>query len=145
MLDRLVDLHPHGDASPFPPRPPVIATLCIDPDLLRKCIRKLTNGGGGGGPSGWTFDHLKPIMKEDGLLKSVGALIGAMINASLPEYVMKLLLASRLIPLFKDASRDPSKIRPIAVGEIFVRIAEAYNMTELSSVCPALFAPPYLE
>jgi hypothetical protein len=69
------------------------------------------------------------------------ALLKDIINGNLPERARQLLLASRLVALAKPNS---GKYRPIAVGELFYRLAGVIVVRKVTADAAALLTPHQL-
>ena len=68
------------------------------------------------------------------------ALLKDILNGNLPKRARQLLLASRLVAL----SKPDGKYRPIAVGELFYRLAGVIAVRRVSQSATALLAPHQL-
>jgi hypothetical protein len=79
--------------------------------------------GSAGGPSGWTFEHLRILSGSSEAEDLLADLVILLARGQVPAAARGLYTSSRLIPLDKrrpDGSRD---VRPVAVGEVFLRLA----------------------
>jgi hypothetical protein len=100
-------------------------TIEVDSRGLLRALRRSPRASSGG-PSGWTFDHLRQIVGEDS--DTAGALVAYiqdLIDGRVTPSMRDTVLASRLIPLQKPASAGGG-VRPIAVGEIFLRLTSRW-------------------
>jgi hypothetical protein len=74
--------------------------------------------GSAAGPSGWTYEHVKAAVKASQEAEiAVLALMSAMVQGKLPH--VPALLQSTLLPI----SKPRGGIRPIAIGEVWYRLA----------------------
>jgi hypothetical protein len=120
VQEELCSLHPPL-SNPIPKLPPQFADFQIshvDPDSIRNIVKKHCNGSASG-PSGWTFELLLPFVSDERCLAGLSVLIKHIINGVAP----RVLLASHLIGRHK---RDSVRLRPIAMCEVFLKIAEIY-------------------
>ena len=138
VIDQLVSLHPSRYPSPSLPLAPdlTVPIVSVDPKLIAKIVRKGANGSGGG-PSGWSYDLLLPLVNNQDALCGLCALITLIVNARIPPGVWPLLLASRLVPLKKS----DDGVRPIAIGEVFVSLCSSYLVHEFQGSCSEYFSP----
>ena len=84
------------------------------------------------GPSGWTFEHLRDIFPEEE--RSTGVMnltqiITHITTGNIPEAVVQALASSRLHALAKPNSTG---VRPVAVGEVWTRLASKAIASHLS-------------
>ena len=86
---------------------------------MRRIIRSSDNGSAAG-PSGWTGSLLAALVEPDICRLSIIALLKDILNGSIPDAARPYLLASRLVAITKPNS---DSLRPIAVGELFYRLA----------------------
>lgn len=114
-LSRLKALHP------FEPEPAIHGTgptpVKVAKRRVQKAIRKL-NRDSSGAISGWDASLLKLAAKEPDFVEFLCALTTMIASGTAPGQM--LLLASRGVALKKD---NHGAVRPIAVGEVFYRIA----------------------
>jgi hypothetical protein len=143
LLQKMKDLHPQPINSPnlvlpstwnldqcqfqFPEK-----TVC---DLVFHLPKLKANGF-----SSWTFDLITQSMKID-KSKKVSLLFTEVFNllASGKARHKHLWISSRLLAISKD---DPNSIRPIAIGEVFIRIVDkliALYILGLVDVVSALY------
>jgi hypothetical protein len=107
-----------------------------DDDILRRIILH-SNNGSSSGPSGWGGNMLSSLVMSDICRAGIRALLKDIINGSLPEEARQYLLASRLVGLNKPTGG----LRPIAVGELFYRLAGIIAVSKVLSPAAALLAP----
>jgi hypothetical protein len=131
-------LHPALPASSVLPTLPADAPQMIleDDDILRRIIQR-SNNGSASGPSGWGGNMLSTLSESDICRAGIRALLRDIINGSLPEQARQYLLASRLVGLNKPTGGA----RPIAVGELFYRLAGIIAVSKVVSPAAALLAP----
>jgi hypothetical protein len=125
----VISTPPHTHSTPFPPLPHSTppTTNALDLKQVLTAAKKL-NRGSAPGPSGWTVAHTLFILNNKSLGPLFLSFITYIINGSVSGTARTRLLASRLIPIPKDPFAHgicPTKdmIRPVAVGEVFYRLA----------------------
>jgi hypothetical protein len=114
-VERLESLHPHEDEPILRSQGP--NALVVPFNHVKKAIRKLDRESSGG-ISGWDAALLKVAAKEKHFLAFLHLLTTLIAKGTAPG--AQLLLGARGIALRKDLG---GSIRPIAVGEMFYRIA----------------------
>ena len=78
--------------------------------------------GSSGGPSGWRGSHLKEMLKakcKPSFLAALAAFCTRIANGSFSDECMAVITAARLVPIGKPSGG----LRPIAVGDVFRRLA----------------------
>jgi hypothetical protein len=130
-LAALRALHP---AAPPPPVPTTTALpATVTQDMLVDVLGQLPKGSAPG-PSGWTYEHMKAATSgANSALGALLALVNAIVSGKLPH--LPALLDCTLHAFEKPGSGG---IRPIAVGEVFVRLAGLCAMATCPSAGPAL-------
>jgi len=115
-VESLRNLHPVGPDSPFGnrlgARGPSVTTAQVIAAI------RSTSYDTAGGPSGWSTTLLKTACRSTDFVRFLTKLANMIAQGTAPG--ARFLLGSTLIPL-KRAGAD--KIRPIAIGEHFYRIA----------------------
>lgn len=109
---------PHDSVLPVLPDDIPMLTVNADEGLV-KIICQMVNGSAPG-PSGWTAEMVRVLTEDPDCLTGLAMLIQDITNGNLPDSIKPFLLASNLIGLDKN---DGVSVRPIAIGEIFYRIA----------------------
>jgi hypothetical protein len=144
VLLALRALHPRGDcALPLPPAtaaPPEL--MAVDPLTLARLLKHRVDNGSAPGPSGWTGSHLQLLVDsgERDAISGLCMLTKDLCNGVFTGGMQKRLLACVLQPIEKPGSRAGSRaIRPIAMGETFVKLAEHYCMSLIEELLPNLF------
>jgi hypothetical protein len=123
VVSQLKELHPQ-DSFALPPLPEDAVDYILDKHTDRqyfiKQMRKMDDGTSTG-PSQWS-GHMLRVLSEDRIsVDGLMELVGYIINGKLPAEARQLITASRIIALYKDD--DHVNIRPIAIGEVFYRLA----------------------
>ena len=75
-------------------------------NLNQQCLARMSRSaprGSGGGPSGWRDEHLRALIADHQISDYIYFLCSAIASGSLPEEVISLLSASRLVALPKDS------------------------------------------
>lgn len=129
ILEALKKLHPPG-RSPLLPElrvPPV--AIFADPETLIAIVRKHATGSSAG-PSGWTFDLIAQVLKHapefaDALAEIVSAILnGVETSTALFECILVAVGKTGKV-VNGNLARE---LRPIAMGEVFVKLAELYAL-----------------
>lgn len=115
-LQSLRHLHPDGPVNPFGNRSgtrgPSVTTAQVTAAI------RSTSYDTAGGPSGWSTSLLKTASKSQDFVRFLTKLANMIAQGTAPG--ARFLLASSLLPLQQSGA---TKIRPIAIGEHFYRIA----------------------
>ena len=85
--------------------------------------------GSAPGVTGWTGNMLSVLSNDDDCRRYLAVLCQTIINNRIPDKIRELLLTSILIPIPKDNGG----IRPIAIGEMIMRCASSYAMSQIST------------
>lgn len=131
-IAKLQALHP---SAPPPQTPnPTVAAVTVTMDTFKDVLRGLPKGSASG-PSGWTYEHIKAATETD-VYARVAALrlINAIISGKLPH--LPELLDSTLIALEKPGAGGG--VRPIAIGEVWLRLAGLCAMASCPGAGQAL-------
>jgi hypothetical protein len=134
-IDALADilaLHPSAPSEPFPAKPQAPRIIIPDEDKFDAALKAIDNGSAPG-PSLWTPRLLSYIAEDQEAKKGLLAVMSRLLNGSLSPDLMSLFLASRLlaVPKMKEGAR--TGLRPIAVGDVFVRLAAKIGSLGLPS------------
>ena len=139
VIEKLRLLHPTATEVMAPlPHNRAVDLIAVDEVKLFRLI-KVVNNGSAPGPSGWSGSHLKLISEcESEEAKSgLTLMVKDIANGVFGGATQQRLLASVLIPVtYLD---KPGKVRPIAMGEVFVKLASHYVMSLIEADIPALF------
>jgi len=108
----------------------------VNPMMVRLIKGKMANGAAPG-PSGWTGELLEALTDDPDWVRCVCILIEDIINGNLRSDARSYLVASTLHPIPKSEGG----IRPIAVGEVWYKLAASYVMDSVRDSFPALFEP----
>jgi len=137
-MQRLKELHPAATKGMQSiPLGKGIELTAIDPQALVQLIKHRVNNGSAPGPSGWTGSHLQLIAQCESASAREGLclLIRDICNGVFGGHTQQRLLASILTPI----SKPGGGVRPIAMGEVMVKLAAHYLMTIIESKLPSLF------
>ena len=102
-----------------PPDLPLQATpaAVLRREHLDAVMQRLPRGKAAG-PSGWTYEHIRAVVSaSDASAAAVQAFLNLLLSGAFPH--CPELLAARLIPLRKPNGG----VRPIAIGEVWFRLA----------------------
>ena len=139
-LSRLRELHPAATES-MPPVPTnkAIDIVAVDSATLLTLIKRRVNNGSAPGLSGWTGSHLQLIADSgrEAAVSGLCLLVKDIANGVFGGATKQRLLASVLVPIAK--SSKAGDIRPIAMGEVFVKLASHYLMSLIEDQLPSLF------
>ncbi|MDR3403430.1 MAG: reverse transcriptase domain-containing protein [Chthoniobacter sp.] len=143
-IDQLHTLHP-APTEPMPPLPKDHRTIMpelvtVDQKALLRLLQRRINNGSAPGPSGWTGAHLQ-LIAERGTKQAIDglcALIQDLCNGVFDGDLKQRLLSCTLMPIWKKGVG--SGIRPIAIGEVFPRLAAHYQMSLIADELPRLFS-----
>ena len=133
---RLHPRPPSDTALPVLPTEAPPSVLEDDAGIRRLLVQ--SDNGTSPGPSGWGGNMLSILVQSDICRLGVIALLRDIVNGELPDDARQLLLASRLVALTKPNSDG---YRPIAVGELFYRLAAIVAVRRVSTEAARLLAP----
>lgn len=122
VVAELQSLQRPADALPFPQQAGQVQPAAVSKSVVCSCVSSI-NLDTSGGPSGWPVFLLKAAMKEALFVDFLVMLVNQIVQGTAPA--RDLLCASRLVPLRKSNG----KLRPIAVGELFYRVAGKAHLT----------------
>jgi hypothetical protein len=138
VIDKLRQLHPPPENAEdcimpaVPAKPPIVI---VDKLKLKALARKAPKGRAPG-PSGWTLELLLPLLDDDICLEGITLLVQLITNNALDDHSRRLLTSSILLGA---AKKDPTSIRPLAMGELFLRLAAFYVLELDKASHPAIF------
>ena len=137
--ETMLRLHPRQPSDTVLPALPEGAPPSVleDDAGMRRLLIQSDNGTSAG-PSGWGGNMLALLVQSDICRLGVIALLRDIVNGELPDDARQLLLASRLVALTKPNSDG---YRPIAVGELFYRLAAIVAVRRVSTAAARLLAP----
>ena len=134
----LVNLHPPlPEGAMIPARPGGTSPIILeDDDDMRRLLRS-SNNGSAGGPSGWAGNMLSSLVESALCRAGIITLLSDIVNNNLPDQARQYLLSSRLVGL----SKPDSGVRPIAIGEVFYRLAAVLAVRRVTAAASALLVP----
>ena len=139
-MAQLDKLHPQASEA-LPPLPAVhdVPLVELDLSLLTRVITDKCHNGAAPGPSGWTGSHLRVLWErlESSPRKGLELFIRDICNGVFSGHVKDRLLACTLIPVAKP--NDAVAVRPIAIGDVFVKCASHYIMMTSSDLVRQCF------
>jgi hypothetical protein len=119
--EQLRNLNPRQD-TPLPDLPEAAPRVIIAADeTFRKTIKKFVINGSSPSGSGWTGDHLTPLLKDQDCLRVLALLATLIRNGELDDTCRSHLLGNPLYALQKPAGGT----RPIVPAEPFYKMAAA--------------------
>ena len=152
-ISQLRQLHPPAKESMAAmPANKGVELVAVDAKVLLSLLQNRVNNGSAPGPSGWTGSHLQ-LLATAGSEESRNGLcllIRDICNGVFGGATQQRLLASVLVPIDKtkfaaaprgkrQPRRSPPRIRPVAMGETFVKLAAHYSMSLIEEQLPKLF------
>jgi len=119
--DRLRALHPVTAATPIPVCPAGPRDfVSVDGRQLARVVQDYR--GQAPGPSGWTADLLAILLDDEEMRNGFACIVTDIANGDARDRVLHLrLIACVVVGLVKDESTG--KLRPIAMGELFLKCA----------------------
>ena len=139
IIENLRAMHPPGSPSDAQvPLPNVPQSLALpDPDLLAKIVSKHARAKSPG-LSGWTAEMLLPLLRDPDCAKGLAALMLDIANGLFTSpHVRDALLRGHLLP----ARKKVTKIRPIAISEVFYRITASWLIHLTRQKAAEIFEP----
>ena len=135
ICQKLRDLHPQNwDTFDLPPDSPEIAILSTEE--LRAAGRRLAKGSAPG-PTGTTDGIIRLLLDDEICCVSMCHMFADLINGFLSKQVMNRLKRVRLVALPKQNNG----VRPICVGEVFVKLAGIILVARHEHTLEKLFSP----
>ena len=120
----------------MPPAPAKSPIVIVDKLKLKSLVRKSPKGCAPG-PSGWTLELLLPLLDDGVVLEGISILVQLIANNSLDPRSRSLLTTSILL----GTAKKDSSIRPVAMGELFLKLAALYAL-ELDPRLPTQKSSP---
>ena len=137
VKELLKDLHPRQRSEV--PQVPTSDKVEVNTGTLLKLIKTKINNGSASTLAGWNGEMVQAISANKPTMKKFAQFIQDIINDELPKEVRTLLLSSKLI-----AGPKPVGIRPIAIGDIFVKLGSTYVIECIKEELPKIFEPHQL-
>ena len=143
-LDLLRDLHPSIAGSPSTTGTQPINTgrtsvLSIDTEQLRRVAKRACRGAACG-RTGWTDELVVQLLDDDATVNALKPLLLDIANDRLDPAVRHRLTACKLSALPKSNNG----VRPIAIGEVLLKLTSAYVLETLRDEISAIFRPTQL-
>ena len=143
----LARLHPQRDdfggrQAPLPPQDHAGDYITLDPNdaPLRRKVAKWLDNGAAPGPSGMRGNYLHAAIDDDTCYRGILSILADIINGRMDERATQLLLTCVLYP----TNKDKGGIRPIACGEVLVRVAGLIAFDAIRDEANTLFGPTQL-
>jgi hypothetical protein len=136
VTEQLKSLHPPASA-PLPPVDDLWKKIFLKEQDVARFSRRFFDKGAAPRPSGWTGAMIVPLLDNQVCRRGLAIVFTHIINGTIPEGTLKeTLRAARLIPL----SKPTNGVRPIAIGEIFTRLAANISLQKVSlkSIFPTI-------
>jgi hypothetical protein len=127
----------HPPATNVAPDCPADApSVFVDPKDLDKLVRSLANFTAAG-PSGWTAELLLPLLDDEVCMQGITLLTQLIANNQLDSHSRNLLTCS----LLNAIPKSDGGLRPLALGEFFVKLACKYCFALDAVNFPGIFEP----
>jgi hypothetical protein len=133
-IAQLRKLHPDGP-SPQISQPLPVFAIDFTVEAVRECVRACCSGAAPG-PTGWTEELLLDALHDERTALDIAAAITDIANARVTTPLRDRLVRARLMPLAKPGSG----VRPIAMGEVLVKVASRLAMQAAAPEINAFFA-----
>ena len=141
VLQKIKDKHPRA-ARPTIPDEPVPQALQVNEETVLRNLKSFPRGTGCG-RDGLRAQHLldayknaAPLEKEQ-LLSTITVFVNNMLRANSPRDLAKFYASAPIVPLAKENG----DVRPIAIGEIWRRLAGKCGSEYIKPTLARLFAP----
>ena len=118
----LRSLHPPAQHC-MPEMPSDASEVVVDWDWMEAEMRA-SNTGAAAGPSGYGSNYLSVLAADPHCVQALAFFIQHIVNNKLPEVVHTLLTTCMVVSLVKDNDGR----RPVAIGDIFYRMASRYAL-----------------
>jgi hypothetical protein len=129
VMQQFAALHPYEDAAQIPPTD--VPPICITAEILSAVLTCL-RGGTAPGLTGWAYEHILGEIRRPSALRACIAFLNNMLAGRQPH--VPELLDSDGLPLRKPVGG----IRPIAIGEAWLRLAALCPVHECNGLGPSL-------
>uniref|UniRef100_UPI00117FCAC4 hypothetical protein n=1 Tax=Nitrospira cf. moscoviensis SBR1015 TaxID=96242 RepID=UPI00117FCAC4 len=117
-------MHPATYAGRVIPAMPQCPLLEIQLERLDRAVQKLS-ARAAPGLGGWRKALVLPLVRDRRCVHGIAFLVRHILNGTIADPVLReALLGSRLIALLKQVGSDA--VRPIAIGDLFVKLAANY-------------------
>ena len=139
VVHLLDSLHPQlPEGSLFPPLPTDAPLIHLDDDdsEIHRIIRQ-SNSGASAGPSGWGGNMVSILGDDTRCSTALVRLLQDIVNHNITDGMRDLLLPSSLVAIKKPSGG----LRPIAIGELFYRMAAVIAVRRVRSAAAPLLAP----
>jgi hypothetical protein len=132
--DGTMSLQERG-AMPLCPSPNDTA-LVVDFERVQDQMRA-SDTGAAAGPSGYGSNYISVLADDPYCVEALGVLLQHIVNNKLPDAVRKLLTTCILVSLDKGNGGR----RPVAMGELFTRMAGRYVLTLVTDTAKTALSP----
>ena len=139
VMEELRSLHPAlPEGSLFPSIPTATPHVQFDDDdsEIHRILRQ-SNNGSSAGPSGWGGNMVSILADDSRCRTALLRLMQDLCNDNIPDSIRDLLLSSHLVAIQKPSGG----LRPIAIGELFYRIAGSIAVRRVRAEATSLLAP----
>ena len=139
VMEELRSLHPPlPEGSLFPSLPNAAPYVHFDDDdsEIHRVLRQ-SNNGSSAGPSGWGGNMVSILADDSRCRTALLRLMQDLCNDNIPDSIRDLLLSSHLVAIQKPSGG----LRPIAIGELFYRIAGSIAVRRVRADATSLLAP----
>ena len=136
--DVLLDKHPIGQAVPRDIFASAQFPQAVEEDSVEKAIKSFPRLSAGG-PSGWKAQHLQDALNcpayNASVLQVMTQFTDLLVKGHAPVAFAPYLAGAGLVAL----SKEGGDVRPIAIGEVFRRIASKTLCIEFKGICRQFF------
>ncbi len=145
VRERLLELHPQRDEAldgVCVPDPASVIVFNPEDEGLRAEVRAQLSKGAAPGPSGMCEAHLHVAVEDDVLYAALLRVLDWIVQGRAGPRVTALLLSSTLVALQPSSDPEdgpPSKVRPIAMGEVLTRLAGELALYVLGPAIAPIF------
>ena len=136
-IEALRLLHPPSASGLLPPVPESAPRTHVDSKVLAALVSEKVANGSAPGPSGWTGELLAALVGDSDCLLGLVGIVEDIVNGDFDDSARDLLLTSSLIA----SQKDSGGLRPIAIGEVFYRLACHYVLRMVRPIVPSLLEP----
>lgn len=130
-------------SSPIPARDDSAPRTLFDKDVFSKLVSEMCTGAAPG-LSGWSAELAAVLTLDPACLEGMTLLAQLIANDDLDSHSRSLLMSSSLLAISKPDSAVVDDLRPLALGEFFVKAACRYVLNTISPDLPGMFEPVQL-
>ena len=133
--EKLRRLHPSSQHT-MPPCPRDAPMAVVDVEWMFHEMHG-SDTGAAAGPAGYGSNYLSVLAEDRHCVEAMALFVTHMVNNTLPATVRTFLTTCTLVSL----SKDNGGRRPIAIGDLFYRLASRFVVSKISKTVQELVAP----